>query len=178
MSKILSALFKGFVEFYSLSFAIITFSVMISFVVLSSLTLIESFLLSSLLINIGLRGIVAFVGNWFPVFSKDIALKYGWEERNTYQKEIAAADGAIGCAGLLSFWIRGDFWTAVILIASICWLLSETANISSIFRGKRNSEQKLKSDYDVSLPIFIGMHIDVIFVGLLLAALMYWKLKF
>lgn len=177
MPRILSSFLSMFVEFYSLSFATITLICSFLIYKITPSTFVESFLLSSLIINIGVRGLFAFVGNWFQVFSRDIAIKYGWEPKNTYQKEIAAGDGALGCLGLLSYWFRGDFWTATLLATSLCWVLSEIANISSILRGKKDPSKKLKADYNVSFPIFLGMHIDLLMVGLMLASLVYWKLK-
>ena len=163
------------VNYYSLSFSIITCVLTLFLYFFLHHPFIESFLFSTLIINIGMRGVVAFVGNWFPIFSEDIAEKYGWERQNTFQREIAAADGAFAVLGILSYWLRGDFWVAVIIGSSVCWILSEIANIASILQGRRDPTKKLDPDYEVSNEIFAGMHIDLVMVVFQVWALSIWK---
>ncbi|MGA8163778.1 MAG: DUF6790 family protein [Waddliaceae bacterium] len=128
-------------------------------------------------INIGVRGLIAAAANWFPFWAESIAENYGWDKRNTYQKEIAAADCAFGCLGLLAPFFDADFWFATILGTSICWLLSETANISSIVSGKREPRKKMRQDYTVSKEIFVGMFVDVFMVVLALRVMtIVWKI--
>lgn len=77
--------------------------------------------------------------------------------------------------GLLSYWVRGDFWVAVIIGSSVCWVLSEIANIASISKGRRDPSKKLDPDYEVSNEIFVGMHIDLVMVVFQVLALSIWK---
>jgi uncharacterized protein DUF6790 len=39
---------------------------------------------------------------------------------------VAVANLAIGTLGILSYWIRGNFWTAAVIVTSI-WLLGAAA---------------------------------------------------
>lgn len=162
-------------DFYSLSFAFVTLISALTITFFSSSDFAEAFLVSQLFINIGVRGVLAFAANWLPLFSGNIAEKYGWEKQNSFQKEIAAADGAFGLLGILSYWIRGDFWTATIIGVSICWLLSEYANISTILKNRNDPVMKIKSNYDVTPELFLGMHIDVVMAVISLIILAVWK---
>lgn len=164
---------KSFINYFSATFAVITIVVAIVITAMSSWSFWQSFLQAMLFINIGLRGLIAFAGNWFSSFSKEIALEYGWEEDNTYQKEIASADAAFGVLGLFSVFFQGGFWIATILGSAVCWLLSEYANLVSIYGklGKKASP----GEYRVSTRVFVGMHIDVFMAVFSLVALLFWS---
>jgi hypothetical protein len=52
----------------------------------------------------------------------EVAESIGWPAGNPFQTEVAVANLAIGALGILSYWIRGNFWTAAVIATSI-WLL-------------------------------------------------------
>ena len=67
-------------------------------------------LLYLLVINIGLGGIIAFLGHAF--MPDQIARSIGWAPGSPFQYEVAVADLAFGVLGVLCLWIRNDFWLA------------------------------------------------------------------
>src|SRR5215208_2385423 len=81
-------------------------------------------LLWLLVINVGLGGIWAFIGH--TVFAEQVAESIGWPAGNPFQTEVAVANLAIGTLGILSYWIRGNFWTAAVIATSV-WLLGAAA---------------------------------------------------
>ncbi|MDQ3966697.1 MAG: hypothetical protein M3246_09690 [Actinomycetota bacterium] len=84
----------------------------------------EILLLWLLVINTGLGGIWAFIGH--TVFAGQVAESIGWPAGNPFQTEVAVANLAVGTLGILSYWIRGNFWTAAVIATSI-WLLGAAA---------------------------------------------------
>lgn len=84
----------------------------------------EILLLWLLVINTGLGGLYAFMGHAF--FANEVAESIGWPTGNPFQTEVAVANLAIGILGILSYWIRGNFWTATVIATSI-WLLGAAA---------------------------------------------------
>ena len=77
---------------------------------LNSKRVIEVILAYFLFINIGLSGIFAFTGHAF--FSEKVAINLGWPSGSPFQFEVAATNLAFGILGILSMWIRGNFWVA------------------------------------------------------------------
>ncbi len=84
----------------------------------------EILLLWLLVMNTGLGGIYAFSGHLFA--ANEVAESIGWPTGNPFQTEVAVANLAIGTLGILSYWIRGNFWTAAVIATSI-WLLGAAA---------------------------------------------------
>jgi hypothetical protein len=84
----------------------------------------EILLLWLLVINTGFGGIFAFMGHTFA--ADDVARSIGWPTGNPFQTEVAVANLAIGTLGILSYWIRGNFWIAAVIATSI-WLLGAAA---------------------------------------------------
>ena len=82
--------------------------------------IVEILLLWLLVINTGLGGLYAFMGHTFA--AAEVAESIGWPAGNPFQTEVAVANFAIGTLGVLSYWIRGNFWTAAVIATSI-WLL-------------------------------------------------------
>lgn len=80
----------------------------------------EILLLWLLVINTGLGGLYAFMGHTFA--ANEVAESIGWPTDNPFQTEVAVANLAIGTLGILSYWIRGNFWTAAVIATSV-WLL-------------------------------------------------------
>ncbi len=84
----------------------------------------EIILLWLLVVNIGFGGLYAFLGH--PFAADEVAASIGWPAGNPFQTEVAVANLAIGTLGILSYWIRGNFWTAAVIATSI-WLLGAAA---------------------------------------------------
>lgn len=81
----------------------------------------ELFLLYQLVFNIGLLGLLSFIG---LTFLPDIAAAHvGWTPCH-FEQELANVNLGYGVLGLLCIWLRGDFWTAVVIGASI-WLFGD-----------------------------------------------------
>lgn len=131
--------------------------------------IIESFLLSFLTWNVGVRGLIAFVANWTPMFANQIAQSYEWPINNSFQREIAATEASLGTLGMLCNWISGDFWTATIIAVSLCWFISELGGLISITKSKKDPAYKLNQSLQT------GMRLDLIFSVILLVLLVLWK---
>jgi hypothetical protein len=84
----------------------------------------EILLLWLLVINTGFGGLYAFSGHVFA--ANEVAASIGWPAGNPFQTEVGVANLAIGTLGILSYWIRGNFWTATVIATSI-WLLGAAA---------------------------------------------------
>jgi hypothetical protein len=84
----------------------------------------EILLIWLLVINTGIGGLYAFSGHLFA--ADEVAASIGWPAGNPFQTEVAVANLAIGTLGILSYWIRGNFWTAAVIATSI-WLLGAAA---------------------------------------------------
>jgi hypothetical protein len=84
----------------------------------------EILLLWLLVINTGFGGLYAFSGHVFA--ADEVAASIGWPAGNPFQTEVGVANLAIGTSGILSYWIRGNFWTAAV-IATCIWLLGAAA---------------------------------------------------
>lgn len=77
----------------------------------------ETFLFYFIVIGIGIIGVAAFVAHAF--FGPDIAKEIGFPAHNPFQFEVAVSDLAFGVLGVLCIWIRGNFWAATVIGASI-----------------------------------------------------------
>ena len=84
----------------------------------------EILLLWLLVINTGFGGLYAFSGHVFA--ANEVAESIGWPAGNPFQTEVGVANLAIAALGILSYWIRGNFWTAAVVATSI-WLLGAAA---------------------------------------------------
>ncbi|MCA1717845.1 MAG: hypothetical protein LC781_13860 [Actinobacteria bacterium] len=84
----------------------------------------EILLLWLLVINTGLGGPYAFSGHTFA--ADEVAASIGWPAGNPFQTEVGVANLAIGTLGILSYRIRGNFWTAAVIATSV-WLLGAAA---------------------------------------------------
>ena len=81
---------------------------------------VELLLLWLLVINTGFAGLYAFSGHVFA--ANEVAESIGWPAGNPFQTEVGVANLTIAALGILSYWIRGNFWTAAVVATSI-WLL-------------------------------------------------------
>lgn len=97
--------------------------------------LAEILLLWLLVINTGLGGLYAFMGHTFA--ANEVAESIGWPTGNPFQTEVAVANLAVGTLGILSYWIRGNFWTAAVIATSV-WLLGAAVIHVSEMVGESN----------------------------------------
>ena len=79
--------------------------------------IVETFLLSFLVIGVGIGSIWAFIGHIF--LSSTSCCSIGWAAGSPFELEVAFANLAIGVLGVLCYWIRGNFWTATVIVNSI-----------------------------------------------------------
>ena len=89
----------------------------------------EILLLWLLVINTGFGGLYAFSGHVFA--ANEVAASIGWPAGNPFQTEVGVANLAIGTLGILSYWIRGNFWTAAVIATSI-WLLGAAIHVGEM----------------------------------------------
>lgn len=83
--------------------------------------IIELALLYQLVFNIGLLGFFSFLGLTFlPEVSADYL---NWSTCH-FQQELANVNLGYGVLGILSIWLRGNFWTAIVIGSSI-WLFGD-----------------------------------------------------
>jgi hypothetical protein len=118
----------------------------------------ESFLLYFLFLNFGFANLNAFVWHWFEPLAEKIRTGLGWDP-SPFQKEVAAADGAIGILGVLCFWIRGDFWTATVIGGSLMYFMMGVGHLLDLTRRKNRSilNAGVIVYYDLILPVVMAV---------------------
>jgi hypothetical protein len=99
---------------------------------LNRMRVVEIFLISFLVISVGLGSIWGFIGHTF--LSQQVAANIGWAAGNPFQQEVAFANLAIGVLGILCYWIRGNFWTATVIVSSIFLLGDAYVHIINIIQ--------------------------------------------
>ena len=104
---------------YAVSFLVFALLCAVVNIVLFRTGIAETVLAWILLVNIGFQGILAGFMHWYSPMADKIAVKIGWLPKSPFQKEVAAADAAIGVLGILSFFIRDNFLVATVIGASI-----------------------------------------------------------
>jgi hypothetical protein len=82
---------------------------------------IELLLLYQLVCNIGLLGIISFLGHTF--LPLDAARHLKWLP-SPFQQELANASLGFGVIGVLCAWVRNHFWTATVIGSSV-WLFGD-----------------------------------------------------
>lgn len=158
-----------FIDHYTVTFLGITLSSVLYLYLLANRSFTEAFLQSFLTWNVGVRGMVAFVTNWFPPFADQIAKQYGWPLQSSFQREIASAEGAFGLMGILCNWFQGDFWTATVIGVCFCWFFSELGGLIKIAKRRKDP------NYHLNPSLHRGMRLDFIFSILLFLCLIAWK---
>lgn len=79
---------------------------------LSKLEKTELLLLYFFAFGVGCTGIIAFIGH--VLFPEVIAPMIGWQV-SPFQREVGFHDGAWALLAILAIWIRGSFWTAIVI---------------------------------------------------------------
>ncbi|MGD0717743.1 MAG: DUF6790 family protein [Halobacteriota archaeon] len=75
------------------------------------------FLLSFLVISLGIASLIGFVGHVF--FADSVATNIGWATGSPFQLEVGFANLAIGILGITCIWLRGNYWVATVIAATI-----------------------------------------------------------
>jgi hypothetical protein len=75
------------------------------------------FLLSFLVISLGIASLIGFVGHVF--FADSVATNIGWATGSQFQLEVGFANLAIGILGITCIWLRGNYWVATVIAATI-----------------------------------------------------------
>ena len=75
------------------------------------------FLLSFLVISVGITSLIGFVGHVF--FADSVATSIGWAAGSPFQQEVGFANLAIGILGITCIWLRGNYWIATVVAATI-----------------------------------------------------------
>jgi len=117
-------------ENYSVVALVFSLIITIYTVFIDNAKLVESLLGNLLFINIGLVGIWAFLGHWFR--SDETAKKIGWKTGSPFQKEVAAANLSKGILGILTFFIKGNFWIAAVIGSSIFLFLCGIGHLKEL----------------------------------------------
>ncbi len=95
--------------------------------------LLELFLQWAIPLNIGVLGIINFIAHAF--FGPQVAAEIGWAAYSPFQFEVAVANLSFGIVGLLSLWLRGGFWLAVVIANSFFLLGDAIGHIRQQMRG-------------------------------------------
>lgn len=107
--------------------------------------IVEVFLSYILFFCVGVMGILGAYAHLF--MGPEIAQLIGWPAGSPFQFEVGMANFSYGVIGLMSFWLRGSFWGAVIIGWSIFLLGCFVGHLSSyIFESN-------------TAPYNIGIHI-------------------
>lgn len=96
-------------------------------------SLIEIFLSYLLFFNIGMMGLIAFIGHVFK--PNEIAELIGWPPGSPFQSEVGAANLAFGVLGILSIYFRGLFWLAAVIGSSVFLLIDFMIHVTQYRQG-------------------------------------------
>jgi hypothetical protein len=80
-------------------------------------SILETFLFYFLVIDVGAAGVFSFTGHFFR--SDEVAGYIGWPAGNPFRKEIAFTNLTLGTLGFMCICLRGHFWTATVVAASV-----------------------------------------------------------
>lgn len=128
--------------------------------------LVELILLYQIVFNVGVASLLAFFG---LIFLPDIVAEHiGWE-KSPFQHELANANLGYAVLGILAIWIRGHFWTAIILGVSV-WLLGDA--IGHLYHGYVLHNH---SPGNTGILVYSDIFIPVILLTLLVPFLKHYK---
>jgi len=142
------------VDSYTLLFFVLSSTLASFLFIVYQMSFTESFVRGFLFFNVGIRGLLACTANFIPSFAEQIAVQYGWPKGQSFQREIASADGAFGVMGAVSPFFSPTFALATALGFFICTFLSELSGLIEIFKDLKNNK------HSVSRSIITGMCID------------------
>ncbi|CCB86378.1 MULTISPECIES: DUF6790 family protein [Parachlamydia] len=122
----------------------------------------ELFLLYQIVFNVGLISFLSFYG--FIFLPELVAEKLGWPTC-PFQHEMGNVNLAFGVLGILAIWLRGNFWTAIVIGVSI-WLLGDA--VGHVVDMVQNNNY---AEGNVGIPLYTDIAIPVV----LLIAFYFWK---
>lgn len=120
--------------------------------------IIELLLLYQIVFSLGLTSFLSFFGLTF--LPKFIAEYTGWPE-SPFEQLLANVNLAFGTLGILSIWLRGNFWTATVLGFSI-WILSD--GISHLYDSIMNGNYR---PGNIGVPLWTDIIVPLILLFLL-----------
>ena len=121
----------------------------------------DAFLMSILFCLVGISGLWAFMGHFFV--PDKVAQGIGWPTGSLFQQEIAFTNLGIGFLGILSLWLRGNFWTAAVIMSSTFLLGAGYIHIKDLI--EKGNMNPLNS----GLILYIDILIPLLAIALLIA---------
>ena len=121
---------------------------------------VETLLADLLFFMVGLGSLVAFTGHVFK--SDDIATRIGWPTGNPFQLEVGWANLGYGVAGIMSMWIRYEFWTALVICVSVFYLGAGWVHVADVLKNKN------KSELNIGIPLYIDFIVPIVLIVLLI----------
>ena len=118
------------------------------------------FLLWFLVVTVGVGGFFAFLGH--TVFATQTARSIGWPSGNPFQTEVAVANLAIAVLGILCYFVRGNFWTATVIVASVWPLGDAVVHIQQIIVAHNYAPN------NAGIALYFGILIPLTLIVLLL----------
>lgn len=125
---------------------------------------IELFLLYQIVFSLGLTSILAFFG--LTLMADYVAEYTGWPP-SPFEQQLANVNLAFGVLGILSIWLRGNFWIATILGFSI-WILGD--GVHHILNWWLNSNNAAGN---VGVPLYTDLIVPIVLLFLLVLHLKY-----
>ena len=142
-------------------YVIITIICSLLCIFISKTPVIETFLLYTLIICVGVSGIMGFI---MHTFKADRTAKYiGWEPGSPFQFEVAVANLATGICGILCIWFSGGFWFATIVAFSIFLWGAAFGHIVEIKKKKNYAPG------NSGVVLYWGIFLPFILIGLYIA---------
>ena len=121
----------------------------------------ETFLGYILLFSLGVMALFAAYGHVF--MGPKIAQLIGWESGSPFQFEMGMTNLSLGILGILSFWMRGKFWDAVIIGWSVLFLGCFVGHVRDYYINHNTAP------YNIGFSIWLSdLFLPLLAIGLLL----------
>lgn len=125
----------------------------------------SAFILGFLVCSVGFGGLWGFTGHFF--LPDKVAQGIGWPTGSPFQQEIAFTNLGIGILGILCIWLRGNFWTATVIMNATFLMGAGYVHIKDIIEKSNmsplNSGMILYSDFlipIITIILLIMKHIQ------------------
>jgi len=109
--------------------------------------LFELLILYQIVVNIGILSLVSAMALLF--MPKMVADTLGWPTC-PFQHELGNVNLAFGALGILCIWLRGNFWLATIIGASI-WLIGDGIGHLSMFYSNQTASSTLQINNSIMM---------------------------
>lgn len=119
---------------------------------------VELLLLYQIVFSLGLTSILAFFGLTF--MAEYIAEYTGWPSC-PFEQQLANVNLAFGFLGILSIWLRGNFWTATVLGFSV-WILGD--GVHHLWKWRQTGND---TEGNLGVPLYTDIAIPLILLVLL-----------